>query len=77
MKIAVDAMGSDSAPHMEIEGAIQATKALGVHVVLVGNESVLVPLLKEKGGSRLPIEIRHASQVVAMDEQPAMALRST
>jgi phosphate acyltransferase len=75
VKIAVDAMGSDNAPHVEIEGAIQAAKTLGVHVVLVGNESVLQPLLKEKGGARVPVEIRHASQVVAMDEQPALALR--
>jgi len=75
VKIAVDAMGSDNSPHVEIEGAVQAARTLGVHVVLVGKESVLQPLLKEKGGARASIEIHHASQVVAMDEQPALALR--
>jgi phosphate acyltransferase len=75
IKIAVDGMGSDNSPHSEVEGAIQAAQAFNVHVVLVGNESLLAPLVNEKGGGGLPIEIRHATQVIAMDEQPAAALR--
>jgi phosphate acyltransferase len=75
INIAVDAMGSDNAPLSEIEGAVQAARTLGVEVVLVGNEAVLAPLLRENGGHHLPIQIRHATQVVAMDEPPALALR--
>lgn len=75
IKIAVDSMGSDNSPHSEVEGAVQAAKAYGVSVVLVGKESLIAPLLKEAGGNGLPIEIRNATQVVAMDEAPTAALR--
>jgi phosphate acyltransferase len=76
IKIAVDSMGSDNSPFNEVEGAVQAAKAYDVHVILVGKESVLTPLLKESGGDRLSsIEIRNATQVIAMDEPPTAALR--
>ena len=75
IKIAVDSMGSDNAPYSEIEGSVEAAKAYDVHVILVGKESVLAPILKKAGGDRLPIEIRNATQVVAMDESPTMAIR--
>jgi glycerol-3-phosphate acyltransferase PlsX len=75
IKIAVDAMGSDNSPHSEVDGAIRAVRAYGVKVLLVGKEAVLAPMLKEAGGDSLPIEIRNATQVVAMDEQPSQALR--
>ena len=75
IKIAVDSMGSDNSPFSEVEGAVQAAKAYKVPVILVGKESVIGPLLKEAGGDGLPIEIRNATQVVAMDESPVAALR--
>jgi len=68
-------MGSDNSPYSEIEGTVQAAKAYGVHVILVGNQSLLAPLLKEAGGDGLSIEIRNATQVIAMDEPPTAALR--
>ena len=36
LTIAVDAMGGDHAPKSEVEGAIQAARALPVRVILVG-----------------------------------------
>jgi glycerol-3-phosphate acyltransferase PlsX len=75
IKIAVDGMGSDNSPLSEVEGAVEAARAYRVHVLLVGKESQLVPLLRRAGGDGLPIEIRNASQVVEMDEQPSLALR--
>ncbi len=75
IKIAVDAMGSDHAPHSEVDGAVTAARAYDVGVILVGREDVVRPLVKERGGDRLPIEIRHAQQAIAMDEQPVVALR--
>ena len=38
MKIALDAMGGDSAPMEPIKGAFLATKELGVEIALVGPE---------------------------------------
>lgn len=75
IKIAVDSMGSDNAPFSEVEGAVMAARAYKVAVILVGKESLLAPLLKEAGGEGLPIEIRNATEVVAMDESPVAALR--
>jgi glycerol-3-phosphate acyltransferase PlsX len=75
IKIAVDSMGSDNSPYSEIEGTVQAARAYGVTVVLVGKESLLGPLLKDAGGNGLPVEIRNATQVIAMDEPPTAALR--
>jgi glycerol-3-phosphate acyltransferase PlsX len=75
LKIAVDGMGSDNAPHSEVEGAVAAAREYNVQVLLVGRKETLSGLLKEKGGDGLPIEVHHASEVVAMDEKPTAALR--
>lgn len=75
IRIAVDAMGSDHSPYSEVDGAIQAAREYGSHVILVGNSAILEPLLREKARGLLPIEIRNASQAIAMDELPAQALR--
>jgi len=75
IKIAVDAMGSDHSPQSEIEGAIHAAREYGVHVILVGQASLLEPMLKERSSRSLSIEVRNASQRIEMDEPPALALR--
>jgi glycerol-3-phosphate acyltransferase PlsX len=75
IKIAVDSMGSDNAPYSEVEGCIEAARAYNVHILLVGKEEILAPLLKKSGGKALPIEIQNATQVIAMDESPTLALR--
>ncbi len=48
--IALDAMGGDNFPAPEIEGALQAVKALDVRVILVGREDVLKKELKKHPG---------------------------
>ena len=75
IKIAVDAMGSDQAPSVEVEGAIQAASEYGIHVVLVGQEDRVFPLLQSKDASSLPIEVVHATEVITMDESAATAAR--
>lgn len=74
-KIVVDAMGSDNSPRSEVDGAIAAARAYGVHVILAGDESRLKPMLRERSADGLSVEIRHASQTIAMDEKPAAVLR--
>ena len=41
MKIVLDAMGSDNAPSVEIDGAIQAIEEFGHDVIVVGDESAI------------------------------------
>ncbi len=75
--IAVDAMGADKAPDPEICGSIQAARELGVRVLLVGPEDRLQPLLQDAlRGERLPIEIVHASEHIAMGDKAAQAVRN-
>jgi glycerol-3-phosphate acyltransferase PlsX len=75
--IAVDAMGGDTAPKTEVEGAIQAARSLGVKVVLVGREDLLKKELSQQDGhAGLPIEIAHASERVTMQDGAAKALRT-
>ena len=73
--IAVDGMGSDNSPTSEIEGVIAAVKTWNIKIILVGRESVLRPMLNDAGGGSLPVVIRNAGEVVAMDEPPTAALR--
>ncbi len=75
--IAVDAMGGDYAPKSEIEGAIRACSSLPVKVILVGKQDVLRPALAaHPNAADLPIEIRHASEVITMEDSAAKAVRS-
>jgi len=77
MRIAVDAMGGDYAPREIIRGAVDAAVGLSglTEVVLVGDKAVIEEELR--GYSSVPdgIGIYHASEVVAMDETPALAVR--
>ena len=73
--ISVDAMGGDSAPAVEVEGAVLAAREYDVGVVLVGREDVLGPELGRHDTAGLPIEIVHAAEVITMDDNPTQALR--
>ncbi len=74
--IALDAMGGDNAPKAEVEGAIQAARSLPVKVILVGREDVLKRELDQQDWSGLPIEIKHASEVITMEDAAAKAMRA-
>ena len=72
--IAIDAMGGDKAPDEIVRGALDAVTELGVDVLLVGQENAIAPLLPD---GRVPgVDVEHAGDVVAMDEDPAAAARA-
>lgn len=75
MKIAVDAMGGDHGPAVIVEGAVAAVREFGASVILVGNDAAIERELGRLDAYTLPIEVRHASQVVGMAEAPSQALR--
>ncbi len=77
MRIAVDAMGGDFAPREIVAGAVTAARTLSniKTLFLVGNESAIKAELAKHGPTPSNIEIRHASEVVGMDESPAIAVR--
>ncbi|MFD2612962.1 phosphate acyltransferase PlsX [Paenibacillus gansuensis] len=73
MRIAIDAMGGDAAPDINIQGAIEAAKEWGdVHIILVGDEKRLAPALN---GAPSNLSIQHASEVVLPDDEPVRAVR--
>lgn len=75
MKIALDAMGGDRSPSVEVEGAILAAKEYNAEIVLVGDEKLLRPEIEKHGAAGIPLSICHASQRVEMHESPSSVLR--
>jgi glycerol-3-phosphate acyltransferase PlsX len=75
IKIAVDAMGGDSAPHAEVSGAIQAVQEYPVGVILVGAEDRIREELRKYKADNLPIDIVHASEIITMGEPISSAIR--
>ncbi|MDD6159564.1 MAG: phosphate acyltransferase PlsX [Oscillospiraceae bacterium] len=77
MKIIVDAMGGDNAPHSNVRGALLAAKEYGVEIVLVGRGEEILSVLHEDGLNELPagVEICHADQGVEMCDNPATAFK--
>src|SRR3954468_22407293 len=75
--IALDAMGGDHFPKSEVEGALQAGKAFDVKVVLVGREDVIRKELdRHPGWKTLPLEIKHASEQITMEDSAGKAVRA-
>jgi glycerol-3-phosphate acyltransferase PlsX len=76
MIIALDAMGGDYAPAVNIEGAVETISDFeDIQIILVGDEPTLKRELDNKKYPPRSISIKHASQVVRMDESPSVAIR--
>ncbi len=78
MKLALDAMGGDHAPQVNIEGARLALKQLPdlEKICLVGDEQTLRAACDAAGIGKDPrVEIVHAPEVVTMEESGIMAVR--
>lgn len=75
MRVAVDAMGGDNAPAVEVEGAIAAVREFGVPVILVGDTERLQHELAKHNCKELDITVHHASEVVGMHDSAADAIR--
>jgi glycerol-3-phosphate acyltransferase PlsX len=77
IRIALDAMGGDNAPRVEVEGAAQALQELPpeFRVQLVGRSADIEAALRRTGADRSRIDIVEAPEVVGMGEKPLAALR--
>ncbi|HWS52632.1 MAG TPA: phosphate acyltransferase PlsX [Pyrinomonadaceae bacterium] len=77
-RVVVDAMGSDRAPHPEIDGALAAARDFGVRVILVGQPERVLPELERCGWRRdgdKGVEFAEAAEFIGMDEAVATAVR--
>lgn len=83
--ISIDAMGGDHGPSVTVPATIKflqqktANNAALQHIILVGNEQELEGTIRKNRGLDLIesglLSVVHASEVVGMDESPAMALK--
>ena len=80
--IAIDAMGGDHGPSVTVPAAIDFLKKRSkqIHnVILVGKEDEIKPLIEQHNGqgflNKGQLSIHSATQVVEMDESPALALK--
>ncbi len=77
MRIGIDIMGGDFAPQMTTEGAILAQKELkNVDLVLIGDETKILPILEEKGADKNNFSIVHTADVIGMGEHPIKAFKN-
>jgi phosphate acyltransferase len=76
MRIALDAMGGDYAPAVNIEGAVETVGSVSnADIILVGDEDLLAGELTRRRYPPHRISLRHASQAVGMDEAISVAIR--
>lgn len=78
MRIVVDAMGGDFAPHAPVQGAVlydRETRGKD-QIILVGDKAAIEEeLARHRYMPPQNIKVVHASEVIGMDEQPAAAVR--
>jgi phosphate acyltransferase len=75
MRIAVDAMGGDHAPQINVDGAVAAAREFDIPTILVGRAKLLADLLADSGYSGGNIEIVDATEVISMDDPATAAIR--
>ena len=73
--VAVDAMGSDNAPAVEVEGAVAAARRWRIPIILVGDSTKIQEELNKFPTEGLEFEIQHTSEVVGMHDSASDAIR--
>src|SRR5256886_9486881 len=79
IRIALDAMGGDNAPRVEVEGVVQALRELPptFRIQLVGRTADVEAALQAHGNvDRKRLDIVGAPEVVGMGERPLAAIKS-
>jgi len=78
VKVAIDCMGGDHGAHVTVPAALDVARGdLEVSIILVGLRDNIERELQRLGAAADGrISVRHASEVVEMDEAPAAAMRA-
>jgi phosphate acyltransferase len=71
MRIALDAMGSDTCPVPDVAGAVIAAREYGDTIILVGDETRVRAELGKHDTAGLSIEVVHAPDAVTMEDKPS------
>ena len=73
--VAVDVMGGDNAPAIEVSAAVKAARDWGYSIILVGDQARIADELLKHDHAGLALEIEHASEVVGMNDSASDAVR--
>lgn len=74
--LSIDAMGGDRGPAAVVAGIAQsAARDASLRFIVHGDEAQILPLVTARGISGV-CEIRHAADVVTMEDKPSAVLRS-
>lgn len=76
MRIVVDGMGSDHHPDPDVAGAVMAAREFGDTIILVGDLAKIEAELAKHDTAGLSLQLKHAAQVIEMDDKPASASRA-
>jgi len=77
VRIGLDIMGGDHAPHATLEGACLAAETLAKNskIVLIGNQDIANEWLSKNGVDHSLFDFIHASETIEMNEHATKALR--
>jgi glycerol-3-phosphate acyltransferase PlsX len=67
-------MGGDNAPGEVIRGALEAVRNFGTEIILVGDRAAIEQTMADSPQKKA-VEIFHATEVIAMKDAPAVAVR--
>lgn len=78
IRIALDAMGGDSAPAVPVAGAAEALGELpeSCEILLVGPEAEVRRAMQEAGLTSNRVRVVHAPEIVTMSDKPLAAIRA-
>ena len=76
MKIAIDAMGGDYAPHEIVKGTVEALSEVDATLVLIGDEEKIKSELSKYTYDANRIEVHHTTEVVENCDKPVSAMRT-
>ena len=77
MRIGLDIMGGDHAPHATLEGACLAAETLAKNskIVLIGNQDIANEWLSKNGVDSSLFDFIHSSETIEINEHATKALR--
>ena len=76
VRVALDAMGGDDAPLVNVKGAVEALKESDrLKIFLVGKQDIIESELSKFDYDKNRLEIVNATEIIEMAEPPVMAIR--
>lgn len=75
MKIILDGMGGDNAPHEIVKGAVEAAAVINHDIYIVGKKELIEEELHKNKFKGKNIKIVNADEVITMEDSPVKAIR--